>query len=1156
MNAILARARWGANPVELHEAHESLGLDFLELERTEPGVPHPDKPTDGSEAPTQVGARSGSGPASPLEPGHRLGRYLVEDEVGRGGMGVVWRAVDERLGRRVALKTMGDRLATQTGGLPRFEREARLLAGLNHSNIATVHDLVLRAGSPVLVMELLEGENLASRLSKGRLGLQETLRVGVQVAAALEAAHGQGIVHRDLKPANIQLLPSGVVKVVDFGLALAWADDAPPPERIEGTPGYMSPEQARGEAVDFRSDLFSLGLVLHDCLLGHLVEVGEGAYPSVHWPLEDATPQSVRDLVEACLSGRPDQRPADASTVHAVLLSELAGEQSVPSVVHRRSFVPHERDVFVGRELELRDLASSFDEGARLLTLLGPGGVGKTRLAIRHAHDVREGLVGGAWFCDLSEARDLEGITRAVAAALDLRLGSGDGCDQLGHALARRGPCLVILDNFEQVSAQAEDTLGRWLDRASEARFLVTSRVLLGVTGERIVPVEPLPIAEGGVELFVSRAAAMRPGFALTDENRDDVATIVELLDGLPLAIELAAARTRVLGPRQVAERLKSRLSFLSGQSGARAQQATLRDAFDWSWDLLRPWERAALAQCSVFEGRFPLTAAEEVVDLTAWTEAPAVLDVVQSLVDQSLLRSWSSEAFEAAPQFGWLVSLREHAMEKLSDPSSMDDGVGGPSAREAALLRHGRHHAGLGDERLLESLEHEASLARRRELVSRLDDLVIACRRALKRGDADTAVATHAAASLAFRMVGSVEAALRLGERVVALPGLAGAGRGRTLELLAIALNLNGKALDARPLLAESLDLARDLGDRRAESRRLRHLGHAEQLVGRPVEARAFFEEAIAVARAEDEDLLEAAALERLGSLDMNQGFGDRARRSLEAALVIARRRGERRFEASVLTNLAGVTGYEDRVLARELYLEALRILDEEDDRLRHVAVLGNLAGMAAADGRPEEAEDFLKRGLDLARDCGMRRFEGKLLLAASGQALVQARFDEARECLSEALAIAGEVGDRMLTGEVWHRRAATFEQEGRVEEALVDYDRALLFHREVGNRLAEGVVLVHVGDLSGRLDRLDDAFEAFAAGEEILRELDNRAQLGVLLAARGRHLAFGGRPEQAREHLREAEAIEDVLQGGPSSELGGFLRRLREALEPEPPA
>ena len=192
------------------------------------------------------------------------------------------------------------------------------------------------------------------------------------------------------------------------------------------------------------------------------------------------------------------------------------------------------------------------------------------------------------------------------------------------------------------------------------------------------------------------RARAQRPDFVLNDANRAAVAEVVRLLDGLPLAIELAAARVRVLSPAQLVARMRDRFAILAGARGMAARQATLRAAIDWSWDLLAPWEQGAFAQCSVFDGGFTLEAAEAVLDLSPWPEAPSAMDVVQALSDKSLLRMWVPAAKSRydieEPFFGMYLSIREYAAEKLD--------AGGAAARRAAEERHGVHFAALRQRR------------------------------------------------------------------------------------------------------------------------------------------------------------------------------------------------------------------------------------------------------------------------------------------------------------------------------------------------------------------------------------------------------------------------------------------------------------------------
>jgi len=312
-----------------------------------------------------------------LENGGRLGPYEIVTRLGAGGMGEVWRARDPRLGRDVAIKLLPDSFATDPERLARFEREAKLLASLQHANIAVLHGLEESDGRRFLVMQCIEGESLAQRLERGPLPLMETLEVMGAIAAALEVAHESGIVHRDLKPGNVMVTPSGDVKVLDFGLAKGGAGasnsdlglSASPTMTyaatnagvILGTAAYMSPEQARGKPVDRRTDIWSFGCVFYECLTGKQAYAGETVSDIVarilqtepDWELLPATtPARVRELVGRCLQKDARRRLRDigdarieiedlaagrlsASGSHVVPASALAPKRSwlVPALV-------------------------------------------------------------------------------------------------------------------------------------------------------------------------------------------------------------------------------------------------------------------------------------------------------------------------------------------------------------------------------------------------------------------------------------------------------------------------------------------------------------------------------------------------------------------------------------------------------------------------------------------------------------------------------------------------------------------------------------------------------------------------------------------------------------------------------------------------------
>jgi predicted ATPase/predicted negative regulator of RcsB-dependent stress response len=891
------------------------------------------------------------------------------------------------------------------------------------------------------------------------------------------------------------ITPDGKVKILDFGLARSAraggaGDQLTRDDEIAGTPGWMSPEQLRGETLDARSDFFAWGCLLYQCL------AGTPAFPGESWAERDTStlrdepawaslpadvPTETRALLKQCLAKERAGRPASLDEVLRWLPS--SGTPAGRSASLPSHSLPAERDEFVGREADLRELGERLDRGARLLSVLGIGGSGKTRLVLHLARQRLADFPGGAWFCDLSEARGVEGIAHAVARALDVPLGKDDSIVQLGHAIAGRGRCLLVLDNFEQVARHAEETLGRWLDRASEAHFVTTTREVLGLSGEESFALAPL-VASDASELFVRRASALKRGFAPTDEERTTIAELVDLLDRLPLAIEIAAARVSMMSPARLLERTSDRFRLLTSSGGRRDRQATLRATLDWSWGLLGQDEQSALAQLAVFEGGFTPESVESVLELDGlWP-----VDAVQALVDKSLVRRVSDERLDL------LVSVQDYAAERLEALGS----------REVVETRHGRYFATFGSEEAIAALETHGGVARRQALHLELENLVAACRRAAVRGDGETAVAALAAAWSVLSQKGPFLAAAELGKQVLAMETLGPAERARALETVGTSWWRAGRLDEARGRIEEALAIQRQAGNRLGEGSLLGNLGVLHLLLGRPEEALQHLEEALAIHRELGNRGPEGIVLSHLGNLYWQQGSLEEALRHHQEGLAIHREVGARSY--------MGVA-------------------------------LGNLAGLSLGQGRVEEAIQHYREALAIHREVGNRGSEG-LSVGNLGLLHLQCgNLDEALWQLEEALAISREVGGRGNEGLFLGHLASLHEAAGRVDEALRHFREALAIHREVGNARFEGVVLGSLGSLHAKQGRLDEAREALTAGEANLRALDDATELAKLLCARGECERLAGNLPAARAQLAEAETGAAGNAAGPETELGQMI-------------
>lgn len=853
------------------------------------------------------------------------------------------------------------------------------------------------------------------------------------------------------------------------------------------------------------------------------------------------------EIFGLALAGSALAPPADSEKVYRVVeVDDGAGTLWKPLREVPHNLAP-ERDAFVGRTAELRQLARQFEAGTRLLTVLGVGGTGKTRLVQRYARSWLGEWPGGVYFCDLSEARSIDGIHFAVASALSIPLGRGDPGVQIGHVIAARGHCLVVLDNFEQVVPHAAATVGAWLDRAGQASFVVTSRERLHLAGEAVFALEPLPVDSEAIELFEVRARAQRASFEADAAQRQAMQQIARLLDGLPLALELAASRVRVMSPAQICQRLSQRFALLTGARGSAARQATLRAAIDWSWALLDAWEQLALAQCSAFEGGFTLEAAEAVIDMHGQPGAPPVMDLVQSLVDKSLLRIWTPAAAArldiAEPLFGMYLTIHEYVADQL------DRMPGGQ--RERTEQRHGGHFARHGSDEALQALVRQGGVARRQALALELDNLVAACTRAVARQDRAVAVAACRAAWEVLVLQGPVSAGVAMGQAVMALPGLADADWLDVAACCTDALYRAGRLDDCEQLLAEALERSRRLGDGRREGIVLARTANARRDKGRLQEARALFETAVRLCHEAGDPAAEASAQHNLGNTLDILGESAASRVAHEAALALHRALGNRHGEGHVHASLGILDRHTGRLHeAIEQYEAALQVFREVGDRRSEGNTVGNMANVLEDLGRTDEQLDCLQRALQIHRQVGSRVFEGIVLANIGLMKRRQGGLDEAQEAFAQARALHLETGSRLYEGVVLTNLAGLATQRGQTALACQLYDEALARHRETDNRLYIGMSSQGLGELLIGTGEHQKALAVLREGEAQLRAVDNPTELVVLLGLQGRALSESGDTEGARQVLAEMVALLLRTGAGPDSRPGREVRALQERL------
>jgi predicted ATPase/serine/threonine protein kinase/Tfp pilus assembly protein PilF len=716
---------------------------------------------------------------------------------------------------------------------------------------------------------------------------------------------------------------------------------------------------------------------------------------------------------------------------------------------------------FVGRVAELADLHQLFRGGARLITLLGPGGTGKTRLSIQFGQQLvshfgtseRGPRRGGVWFCELADARDADGICVGVARAVGVQLAPGDHVQQLGHALAARGETLLLLDNFEQAVESAQATLERWLQLAPQVRFVVSSREQLKISHEVVFEVPPLRLPDRvedtrtseAVQLFIERARLARPGWELSPKDEADVAEVVKQLDGMPLAIELAAARMALLSPAQLVQRLPRRFELLKGTAANTGpdRQGTLRGAIDWSWTLLKPWEQVALAQCSVFRGGFTPEAAEAVVSLEGQADAPEVLEVLLTLRSKSLVRGYYPPEAAGELRYGLFETIREYALEHLQSQGSA----------AAARERHAKFFIAVG-KRL--SMDAEGDPAVLDALALERENLNAVFQHAVESGHRgaralqavlalDPLLSVRGPFGPHLAMLNAAMSMLGEQDRAHKLHGLEARGRVRQLrgkvaeaaldfqEMLTIAQSqgvreLEGRALlylaniervranrgEARRLYERALETLRQVGDRRYEGRTLANLGTLLQEMGQEDQAMTCYLDGLAIHRALGDRRIEGVTLGNLGVLQQNRGKHAEARENYEAALEIHREMGNRRGEGIGHINLGDLhRDLEEAPQSKAHYQRALAILSDGGFRRFEGLTLVSLGALHQQLGELDDAKENLREGLRALAETGDRRYEGLARAALAAAEATQGNLDAAEIELGHATSLLTQAND-----------------------------------------------------------------------------------------------------------------------------------------------
>lgn len=642
--------------------------------------------------------------------GQQLGNYRLLRLLGKGAFADVYLGEHLYLHTSVAIKILRTRV--DESALANFITEARLASHLVHPHIIRVLDFGLQVEVPFLVMDYAPFGNLRQLHPRGAVVSLPTVASYVKaLASGLQYAHKQHLIHRDLKPENVLLGSNHEILLSDFGLALltSEADYMRINERF-GTLAFMAPEVILGQPCP-SSDQYALAVMAYEWLSGqppfggsvdkladaHLYDV-----PPSLCARNPAIPLSVEQVVFTGMSKEPALRFPDVITF-ARALEETVQDAPLSSTIFsqpvslssrantyqhspraRSHKVPALLTPLIGREHDFQAVRDSLmSPEVRLVTLTGTGGIGKTHLALALGNELMGQFADGACFVSLEELTDPRSVCAAIVHALGLQeVGDSSAFERLKSVL-RDMQILLLIDNFEQV-LPAAPLFSDLLSACPLLKILVTSRALLHVWGEHEFTLSPLEVPDldhlpdletlrqvGSVSLFVQRAQARLPGFQLTEGNARHIAEICVRLEGVPLALELSAVRSKLLPPRLLLSLLEPGLKVLTGgRSDVPQRQQTLHNSLSWNDDLLSPDEHTLFQRLAVFAGGCTLQAAEA-ISLALGGMATPVLDVVASLIDKSLLQRTALDEDETRLYF--LEMVRAYALEHLAVCGEME---------------------------------------------------------------------------------------------------------------------------------------------------------------------------------------------------------------------------------------------------------------------------------------------------------------------------------------------------------------------------------------------------------------------------------------------------------------------------------------------------
>ncbi len=801
---------------------------------------------------------------------------------------------------------------------------------------------------------------------------------------------------------------------------------------------------------------------------------------------------------------------------------------------HSPHNLPVQMTSLIGREQEIATASALCQRtDIRLLTLTGPGGSGKTRLALAVAAELLPYFSDGVFFVSLAPLREAKLALSSIAQTLGIEEGTGQPLARQLQAALQKRRLLLILDNFEHVLA-AGPLVADLLTGAPHIKVIATSRERLHLYGEYEFVVKPLKLPEhtstpsvktvaqsAAIALFIERAQAVKTTFSLTAENMHAIIEICTRLDGLPLAIELAAARVKLLTAQEILSRLTNRLKLLTGGAyNLPARQRTLRNTLDWSYDLLSENEKRFFRCLGVFVGTWTVSAAEAIGIPEGGEED--VLDMLTSLVDKSLVLSIEEACGET--RFALLETIREYTLDCLIKHAELEN----------TSRRHAQFYL-----RVAEEVEPHLQGREQRAQLQKLDreaaQLWSSLRWAIERDEAIIGLRLASALSGYLRMRSSLSEGRNWLEEILALQGsqertvlrakvLYGAGT--------IAFMHNNLAL-TQVRLVECKEIAAIAGEHRTWALSAAMLARLELHQGKSEAAFAYAEEGMKAIEETEDRWCRGILHSIFAEIESKQSNFERACVRYHVSLVLLREAGDVRNQAEVMADLAHTMRLQGRLkTALFLYTRSLTLFEEIEDRWNQSTCLNGIGDILRLQGNDMEAQERFEVALSLTTSLGNRQERAAALTGLGQLALGQGNMEQGARFLKESLRLTREIGHTPGIALLLAGLGELERISGNLTDAVAYYEQCLELTRALGDKVTMVGALSGLGDIARTQQKHVQACTLLKQSLHLAWEIGDRPGLAAALEVFAWYCRQVGLPERAVLFLGTAEAAREGLQ------------------------